>query len=88
MKNLLRYLLTILIISLNGNAYAQESIHPPDAVTAINAPVSSHDFSIPFSKVPPDEFNKVQYRNVEGIEASLINKSWAGMFQTGSIRPS
>ena len=79
-EKLLRFLFIILFVSLTGNAYAQETIRPPDAVTAINAPVSSHEFSIPVSKVPPDEFNKIQFRNIDGIEASFINQSWAGMF--------
>lgn len=75
MKNFFTLLTISFLLLIVGNDFAQEMIRPPDAVTAINAPVSSYEFSIPLSKVPPDESTKIQFNNIEGVEASLINQS-------------
>lgn len=87
MKNLFTLLTISLLLLISKSDFAQEVIRPPDAVTAINAPFSPYEFSLPQSNIPPDESVKIEFNNTEGVEASLINQSWAGMYQVGSIRP-
>lgn len=87
MKNLFLFLLFLFLVSSICTTHGQEKVLRPDAPTALNAKYDESDYITPESQTASDEFNGVKFRNIEGIEASFINQSWAGMFQTSSIRP-
>lgn len=87
MKNHFLFLLFLVFLISLSNTSAQEKVLRPDAPTALNAQYDESDYIIPSTQVTSDEFSGVKFVNIEGTEASLINKSWAGMFQVASIRP-
>ena len=87
MKSFLTFFVLVLMVTLARVSNAQELVRPPDAPTAINAIINTTDYVIPQSQVPPDEFNKAQFRNIEGVETSVINQSWEGIFNNSTYRP-